>query len=78
MILINFEPKGQFVKTILDNVEINFGRMKSDSFEMAPKSMFLQSGQNIWNRIGKSGKTGQGKKSLISTFACFVTATAEV
>ena len=35
-------------------------------------------GQNIWNRIEKSSKTGQDKKSLISTFACFSTATAKV
>ena len=35
-------------------------------------------GQNIWNKIEKSSKTGQGKKSLISTFACFLTATAKV
>ena len=26
------------------------------------------SGQNIWNKIEKSSKTGQIKKSLISTF----------
>ena len=35
-------------------------------------------GQNIWNKIEKSSKTGQGKKGLISTFACFLTATAKV
>ena len=35
-------------------------------------------GQNIWNKIDKSSKTGQDKKSLISTFACFLTATAKV
>ena len=34
--------------------------------------------QNIWNKLKKFGKTGQGKKSLISTFACFVAATAGV
>ena len=28
-------------------------------------------GQNIWNKIEKSSKTGQEKKSLKSTFACF-------
>ena len=28
-------------------------------------------GQNIWNKIEKSSKIGQEKKSLISTFACF-------
>ena len=35
-------------------------------------------GQNIWNKIEKSSKTGQDKKSLISTFVCFLTATAKV
>ena len=35
-------------------------------------------GQSIWNKIEKSRKTGQGKKSLISTFACFFTAIAKV
>ena len=31
-------------------------------------------GQSIWNKIEKSSKTGQDKKSLISTFTCFWTA----
>ena len=35
-------------------------------------------GQNIWNKLEKSSKTGQDEKSLISTFACFLTATAKV
>ena len=35
-------------------------------------------GQSIWSRIEKSSKTGQDKKSLMSTFACFLTATAKV
>ena len=35
-------------------------------------------GQNIWKKIEKSSKTGQVKKSLISTFACFWTANAKV
>ena len=34
--------------------------------------------QNIWNKIEKSSKAGQDKKSLISTFAYFLTATAKV
>ena len=34
--------------------------------------------QNIWNKIEKSSKTGEEKKSLISAFACFLTATAKV
>ena len=35
-------------------------------------------GQGIWSGIEKSSKTGQDKKSLISTSACFLTATAKV
>ena len=34
--------------------------------------------QNIWNKIENFIKTGQDKKSLISTFACFLTAIAKV
>ena len=34
-------------------------------------------GQNIWNKIEESSKTGQEKKSVISTFACFLTAIAK-
>ena len=33
-------------------------------------------GQNIWNKIGKSNKTGQDKNILISASAGFLTATA--
>ena len=33
--------------------------------------------QDIWNRVGEASKTGHGKKGLISTFACFLTATAK-
>ena len=35
-------------------------------------------GQNIWNKIEKSSKTGQGRKSLIYTFPWFLTATDKV
>ena len=35
-------------------------------------------GKNFWNKIEKSSETGQDKKSLISTFACFLTATAKI
>ena len=35
-------------------------------------------GQNIWNKRKKSSKNGQGKKSLISTFACVLTAIAKI
>ena len=34
--------------------------------------------QNIWNKIEKSSKIRQEKKTLISTFACFVTAIAKL
>ena len=35
-------------------------------------------GQNIWNKIEKYSKIGQDKKSLTSTFACFLTDIAKV
>ena len=35
-------------------------------------------GQNIWNKLKKSSKTGQEKKSLVSIFVCFLTAIAKV
>ena len=35
-------------------------------------------GQSIWSKIEKSSKTGQDKKSLMSTFACFYTVVAKV
>ena len=34
--------------------------------------------KNIWNKIDKSGKTGQEKKILITTLNCFLTAIAKV
>ena len=34
--------------------------------------------QNILNKIEKSSKIGENKKSLISAFACFLTAIAKV
>ena len=34
--------------------------------------------QNIWNKLEKFRKTGQDKKSLLSIFPCFLTATARV
>ena len=35
-------------------------------------------GQSIWNKIEKSSKAGQVKKSLIFAFGCFWTAIAKV
>ena len=35
-------------------------------------------GQNIWNKVRKSSKTGQNNKTLISTFACSLIAIAKV
>ena len=35
-------------------------------------------GQNIWNKMQQSSKTGQEKKSLVSIFACFLTAIGKV
>ena len=41
-------------------------------------SGYYNPGQGIWSGMEKSGETGQGKKSLIYTFACFLAATAGV
>ena len=35
-------------------------------------------GQNIWTKLEKSSKTGQEKESLVSAFACFLTAICKV
>ena len=35
-------------------------------------------GQNIWKKIEKFSQTGQEKKSLVSSFACILTAIAKV
>ena len=42
------------------------------------KLAFYNAGQNIWSRVEKSSKIGQHYKSLISTFACFLTVIAKV
>ena len=34
--------------------------------------------QNFWSKIEKCSKSGQGKKNLISTFACFLVAIVRV
>ena len=54
-------------------------KFEEERVELRPKLCLLrQSGQNIWNTIEKFSKTEQGKKSLISTFAWFLTAIAKV
>ena len=35
-------------------------------------------GRGIWGGMGGSRGSGQGRESLISTFACFLTAAAKV
>ena len=66
------------------NVEIICKMSKNDSLEKTGRSSdqnFVCSdnpGQNIWNKIEKSNKTGQEKKSFISTVACFLTAIPKV
>ena len=38
----------------------------------------IDPGQNIWNKIEKSSKTEEVKKSLVSTLECFWNAMAKV
>ena len=40
--------------------------------------MCYSSGRNIWNKAEKSGNIKQDKKNLISTFACYLTAIAQI
>ena len=35
-------------------------------------------GQNIWHKVEKSSKAGQDLRSLLSTFACFLTPIVKV
>ena len=35
-------------------------------------------GQNIWHKVEKSSKAGQDFRSLLSNFACFLTAIVKV
>ena len=43
---------------------------------MLMRDLFKEHSSTILNKMVKSSKTGQGKKSLISTFACFLTVIA--
>ena len=52
--------------------------MKIQKYPGAWSYQTCNPGQNIRNKIEKSGKTGQDEKSLVSTFACFLTAIAKV
>ena len=53
-------------------------RFAGDWAELNQNFVFSHNpGQNIRNKIEKSSKTRQDEKSLISTFACFLTDIAE-
>ena len=47
-------------------------------FPVTYEISFYNPMENIWDKLEKSSKTGQDKKSLIPAFACFLTATAKV
>ena len=46
--------------------------------ELRPKLPSDNPGQNIWKKVEKCSKTGQDKKSLISTFMCLLNVIAKV
>ena len=50
----------------------------SKDFNKFIKQLIVQTTKNIQNKIEKSSKTAQDKKSLASTFACFFTALAKI
>ena len=49
-----------------------------ESVRRCPDRCIYNPGRGIWSGVERSGKTGQGKESLISTFACYFTAAAGV
>ena len=57
--------KNQSLKKTAPSKDQNFG--SSDNH-----------GKSIWYEIDKANKTGKKGKSLLSTFACFLTAIAKV
>ena len=52
--------------------------LRSSKFMALEPLIDCNLGQCIWAKIEKSNKTGQDKKSLISIFACFLTAITKV
>ena len=57
-----------------------FGKLglKIQNFQFKLKFGVYNPGQGIWSRMGRYSESGQGKKSLTSTFACFLTAIASL
>ena len=53
-------------------------KLHTSKIDKTISRLFYNLGQNIWNKREKSSKTGQGKKSLIYTFPCLLTAIAKV
>ena len=49
-----------------------------NSSQIFLKDFVYNPGQNIWNKIEKSSKTGQKKKILMTTVACFLTVIAKL
>ena len=60
------------------NNKITITKLTKKNCAMTSSVLGYNPGQDIWNKTEKSSKTGQDKKSLISTFACFLTAAAKV
>ena len=51
---------------------------KNSKFQFKLKFGAYNPGQGTWSRMGRYSETGQGKKSLTSTFVCFLTAIASL
>ena len=69
----SYSTCGTFIK--------NKGRIQKFKKKQEIHDIFIKTnnpGQNIWNKVEKSSKSGQDMKSLISTFACFLTTIAKV
>ena len=72
----NFYPKAYY--TFPKKIFLKKKKKKKKCRTCLKELMTYNPGQAIWNKIEKSSETEQGKKILISTLACFLTAIAKV
>ena len=80
-----YRPSGEIItfgayviEKMIEKMIIFINLFKLEQFNQLHKYIekklyIYNSGQNIWNRLEKSSKNGQDKRTLISAFTCFLT-----
>ena len=80
-----YRPSGEIItfgayaiEKIIEKMIIFINLFKLEQFNQlhkySEKKLYIyNSGQNIWNRLEKSSKNGQDKRTLISASTCFLT-----